>query len=48
MRIQIIQLPENTEKHYNISFKNRVRIADRTPEMLVKWAFQGLFYVVWL
>ena len=26
----------------------RVRVTDKIPEMLIKWAFPGLLYAVWL
>ena len=32
---------------YN-AVRKGVRVADRTPEMLIKWAFPGSIYVRWL
>lgn len=39
---------ETMEKYYKANKTRRVRITDRTPDMLIKWVFPGLVYVLWL
>ena len=37
--------PEYKGKDCHVS---RVRVTDKIPEMLIKWAFPGLLYACWL